>query len=71
LKIDEAAYGLDHPDVARDLNNLAMSMAEMGEPDEAVALMQRAIKIWRATLGDDHPNTKTAMENLAAIKKRK
>ena len=32
LAIDEAAYGPGHPDVATDLNNLAMILRALGGP---------------------------------------
>jgi hypothetical protein len=32
LAIDEAAYGPDHPDVARDLNNLAGLLKATNRP---------------------------------------
>ncbi|MGO9423438.1 tetratricopeptide repeat protein, partial [Roseiarcus sp.] len=67
LKIDEASYGPDHPDVARDLNNLALLLHSTNRPNEAELLYRRALAIFEKSLGADHPNTVTARENLAAL----
>jgi tetratricopeptide (TPR) repeat protein len=49
LADDEVAHGPDDPEVAGDLNNLAMLLKETSRPGEAEALMRRAIQISRAT----------------------
>jgi len=41
--IDEASFGLDHPNVARDLNNLAGLFGKTNRLVEAVPLMRRAV----------------------------
>jgi len=38
LKIDETSFGLGHPDVARDLNNLALLLRETNRHAEAEPL---------------------------------
>jgi DivIVA domain-containing protein len=43
LAIDEAAYGPDHPGVARDLANLAALLQALGDPDAARSLRERAL----------------------------
>jgi tetratricopeptide (TPR) repeat protein len=45
LAIDEKALGADHPDVARDLNNLAALYRAMNRDDAAETLEQRAARI--------------------------
>ena len=45
LAIDENALGADHPDVAIDLNNLALLYHTQGKYAEAEPLYQRALAI--------------------------
>ena len=47
LKIDEASYGPDHPEVAADLNNLAILLRDTNRLGEAEPLYRRALAIWR------------------------
>ncbi|MFM7640069.1 MAG: tetratricopeptide repeat protein [Cyanobium sp.] len=63
LTIDETSYGPDHPDVARDLNNLAALPQATGRLAEAEPLMGRAFTIFWSSLGLDHPNTQTVGDN--------
>jgi tetratricopeptide (TPR) repeat protein len=48
LAIDEAAYGPDHPAVAPDLNNLAAILRDLGQPEAAGPLQERALAITEA-----------------------
>jgi tetratricopeptide (TPR) repeat protein len=67
LAIDEAAYGLDHPAVARDMSNLAAILKDLGLPAEARPLQERALAITEAVYGPDHPTVATCLNNLAQI----
>jgi tetratricopeptide (TPR) repeat protein len=67
LAIREVTLGPMHFDVAMTLNNLAMLLAERGAA-EATALATRAHAIFRSELGDTHPHTRAATDNLAALK---
>ena len=67
LAITEAAYGPDHPDVARDLNNLAQILQDLGQLEAARALQERALAIDEAAYGPDHPDVATRLNNLAQI----
>ncbi|MCJ7691894.1 MAG: tetratricopeptide repeat protein, partial [Sedimentisphaerales bacterium] len=49
LKIDEASFGKDHPDVAIRLNNLAQLYKATNRLDQAEPLMERALKIGEAS----------------------
>ena len=64
LAIDDASFGPDHPDVARDLNNLAQLLQATNRLGEAEPLMRRALAIDDASFGPDHPNTQTVRRNL-------
>ena len=56
LAIDEASFGPDHPNVARDLNNLAQLLQDTNRLSDAEPLMRRALAIDEASFGPDHPN---------------
>ncbi len=67
LKIDEAAFGPEHPKVARDVSNLGSVLAALGELPEARACYERALVICRKRLGDDHPKTALVRKNLSGL----
>jgi hypothetical protein len=67
LQIDEASFGSYNPNVARDLNNLATLLQAKNCLLEAEPLMRRAVEIFEASLGPDHPDTGLARENLKVI----
>ncbi|MFM9088568.1 MAG: tetratricopeptide repeat protein, partial [Cyanobium sp.] len=69
LAIDEASFGNDHPDVARDLNNLAQLLKATNRLAEAEPLMRRALAIDEASYGTDHPNVARDLNNLAQLLK--
>lgn len=48
LAITEVAYGPDHPDVATRLNNLAGMLRDLGQPEAARPLQERALAIYEA-----------------------
>lgn len=59
LKIDEAASGSDHPDVAIGLNNLAQLLMDTKRLEEAELLMFRMLEIFsdfRKKTGHRHPH---------------
>ena len=65
LAIVEQQFGLDHPDVARDLNRLATLLQDTNRLTEAEALWRRALAINEKHLGPDHPEVATVLNNLA------
>jgi tetratricopeptide (TPR) repeat protein len=48
LAISVAAYGPDHPHVAASLNNLAQILRDLGQPEAARPLQERALAITQA-----------------------
>jgi tetratricopeptide (TPR) repeat protein len=66
LAIDEQSYGPDHPDVARDLNNLAELLQATNRLEGAEPLYHRALAIDEQSYGPDHPNA-TTLNNLAVL----
>ncbi len=67
LAIDEKSLGKDHPDVARDLNNLALLYYAEGRYAEAEPLFKRALVIMEKTFGPDHPKVATLLNNQAEL----
>ena len=67
LKIDEKAFGPDHPNVARDVNNLGSVLKELGDLPGAKAAFERALQIFQKLLGDDHPNTRLVRGNIDSL----
>ena len=67
LKLDEASYGLDHPEVAIRLNNLSMLLRDTNRLAEAEEMMRRALKINEASYGPDHPEVAVLLNNFAQL----
>jgi tetratricopeptide (TPR) repeat protein len=70
LRIGEAAYGPEHPDVATGVNNLGGVLQNLGDLAGARAHIERALRILEASLGADHPSTRTVAGNLAQLQDR-
>ena len=67
LEIDVAAFGEQHPTVARDLNNLATLLQRTNRLGEAEPLMRQALEIDVAAFGEQHPTVATDLNNLAML----
>jgi tetratricopeptide (TPR) repeat protein len=67
LAIDKQVYGLEHPEVATDLNNLACLYWSQGKYEETEPLFQSALEIRRQQLGHEDPDTAEAFNNLACL----
>ena len=63
----ERVLGKDHPDVARDYNNLALLLKDQGKYDQAEPLYRRAIEIDESVLGKDHPDVANRYNNHAGL----
>ena len=57
----------DSPDTARSLNNLGYLLQAQGDLAGARPVFERALAIFTARLGPDHPNTRIVRGNLAAL----
>lgn len=66
LEINEARFGKDHPNVARDLNSLARVLQDTNRLTEAKPLMCRALLIVEARFGKDH-EVAIQLNNLAGL----
>ena len=69
LKIDEAVYGPDHPNVATIANNRGSVLQDLGELDEARKCFERALKIDEAVYGPDHLAVAIDVNNLGSVLK--
>ena len=54
-------------DVAVSLNNLAVLLKNQEKYEEAAALYQRALAIFEAALGSEHPKVVTCRKNYAGL----
>jgi tetratricopeptide (TPR) repeat protein len=64
LSIDRVVYGEQHPNVARELNNLGESWKYLGKYNKAIAYYQQALSIDRVVFGEQHPNVARELNNL-------
>ncbi|HMB05857.1 MAG TPA: tetratricopeptide repeat protein, partial [Isosphaeraceae bacterium] len=67
LRIEEAAYGPDHPEVASTLTNLGIVAREQGDLAEARRGLERALGIFEAAYGPDHPEVARTLTNLGIV----
>jgi tetratricopeptide (TPR) repeat protein len=67
LALDEAAYGPNHPDVARDVNNLGLVLQDLGDLEGAKSAYARALAIDEAAYGPDHPKVAIWVNNLGYV----
>ena len=66
LEIREKCLGPSHPDVAKQLNNLALLCQNQGKYEEVESYYKRAIEIYTKSLGPDDPNVAKTKNNLAS-----
>ena len=59
--------GKDHPDVAKQLNNLALLCQNQGKYEEVELYYQRALSIYIKKLGEDDPNVAKTKNNLVSL----
>jgi tetratricopeptide (TPR) repeat protein len=67
LAINENSFGVDHPNVATALNNLAQLLQATNRLAEAEPLMRRALAIRERSLVPDHPDIANSLTALAAL----
>ena len=60
-------YGIDRPQFATALNNLALLYRAQGHYAAAESLYKRALAIAKRLLGPDHPDVGTKLNNLAVL----
>jgi tetratricopeptide (TPR) repeat protein len=67
LRVDEAAFGPDHPNVAIRINNLGELLRVLGDLDGAKIHFERALRINEAAYGPDHPQVAGPVNNLGLM----
>ena len=60
--------GEDHPDTAGSYNNVATNLYYLGRFQEGFEYAEKAVAIALKRLGPEHPNTKSMLSVLTAIK---
>ncbi len=67
LSIYEKTLGVNHPDIANSLNNLATFYQSQGNYPAAEPLYKRSLAIYEKALGAEHPSVATSLNNLAGL----
>jgi hypothetical protein len=70
LAIDEKCFSPDHPNVATDLNNLALLLSNTNRLAEAEPLSWRHLRIFAkfgSRMGHEHPHFRKAINNYAGL----
>jgi len=67
LRIAEAIFGPDHPEITLSLNELAAIAIAQKKYDDAERLFKRTLDINEHILGHDHPNVAADLSNLAFL----
>lgn len=68
LLVFHQVLGKDHPDVAKQLNNLALLCQNQGKYEEVEYYYCRALEIYECRLGPDDPNVAKTKNNLVREK---
>jgi len=72
LSRQRALYGEVHPDVARTLKDLARALADDGDLNQAIPIMQSAVAMQRRLRGTEpHPDLAEAINDLALLLQRR
>jgi tetratricopeptide (TPR) repeat protein len=66
LGLNRGDLGDEHPDTLRSMDNLALTLLNQGNLDEARALQEQVLAAKRRVQGDDHADTLVSMGNLAS-----
>lgn len=71
LRVAEARFGPDHPNVARSLIDLAdLYRIHQGKYFEAEPLYKRALSIWERVYGSNHSEVATVLEKMRDLYRR-
>jgi tetratricopeptide (TPR) repeat protein len=65
--IDERAFGVDHPEVSVDVNNLGIVLRALGDLLGAKRAFERALAIDEKSFGPNHPRIGIRVSNLAGV----
>jgi hypothetical protein len=62
--------GNNHPDTLNSMNNLAVTNGALGDLRGAHDLLELVVARCRQAFGDSHPNTLTARDSLALVRRQ-
>ena len=68
LKIQEKVLGEEHTDTAMTYHNIGSVDRKLGKYDEALEYYDKALEIFQSELGNEHPYTKSVIENISLVK---
>ena len=63
----EKAGGVDSTDVALSLGNIALYLAQLGQPEQAIPHFERAARIIENNLGPEHPRNAFVQSNYGEV----
>lgn len=64
-RASKAVYGSFHPNTVKALGNVAVSLGEIGRPEEALRINEELLAFRRRKLPKDHPDIVTSLINVA------
>ena len=67
MQLRKQLQGVNHPDTATSLNNLAQLYSFQGKYEEAEPLYIQALQLRKQLQGVNHPDTATSLNNLAQL----
>lgn len=70
LEKKKAVFGMDHKEIIKTLDLLAMSLTEQGRYIDAIQPVNEALELRRKHLGNEHPDVATQQNALAYLYKR-
>ncbi len=68
LKLQQVLYGISHPAIARTLKDLSRTVAEGGDLNAAIPLMQHAVAMQRELRGNEpHPDLAEVLNDMGLL----
>ncbi|HEY0734282.1 MAG TPA: FxSxx-COOH system tetratricopeptide repeat protein [Herpetosiphonaceae bacterium] len=67
LRLNEVAYGPEHPNVGTNINNLGLVLQDLGKLTEAQTAFEQALRIHKAVYGPNHPQVAIYLSNLGDV----
>ena len=68
LKLQQTLYGVSHPAIARTLKDLSRAVADGGDLNAAIPLMQRAVAMQRELRGSEpHPDLAEVLNDMGLL----